>query len=666
MAAENNAVPPAGCKLPAAGFLGRLHVLVVDDDAAYLEDLKIMLLLSGYSVTGKTTAEEALQELEQNPEYYFDIVMTDVQMPGMDGFDLLHRVKGRLPVIMFSESEDVVMVMRAILDGACDYMMKPITSEAIKIIWKHVLRRRLSDLPTRASSLPRDRLAVALAAMAPSPPPTLWPGDDQEVVFPQPPAPKENINVDVQEAAKVMEAALLQPPLALVPDGNGGGDVQEASLVQPPVLVVAGNMCGDVQEVALAQHPAPASVGNKHDDILEAVVVAISAGSSHADGQETVAKKRGVPEVSDMGSNNFEPKEERKKAKLRFIWTRETHSVFVNAYYQLKDKKGPKRIKQLMELEGIFVTKAQISSHLQKYRCWLETTKNQEEGHSTYNQLSNSIDHPDICYSTAWKKNSIIREGPLSKMFSSRPVHSMVTSTGRFSTTQSNYVGVGPKEIENFISSHHRSQGTAIGHGSAIRHENLCYEATSGRYVHGNGSSQVRGNAMNNGTSASHGVAITNENLLQVIRASLPSNMGQQMQPSQSLSKNDLAANFSAVSDQNPRTSYKANSSATHNQNPVTQEISVRQPVEVGYGNNVMLDWPELGGLDDQLDNDTLMNSLSEVDQLKHGVITVTDGTQEISTFGTTGDFSSLLSEGLNNEIPNPESTSRMNGTHQL
>uniref|UniRef100_A0A0D9WG76 Response regulatory domain-containing protein n=1 Tax=Leersia perrieri TaxID=77586 RepID=A0A0D9WG76_9ORYZ len=97
--ANNVVVVPPGCKLPAAGFLGRLHVLVVDKDTSYLEELKLMLLLSGYSVTGKTTAEEALQELDRNKEDYFDIVMTDVHMPGMDGFNLLRGVSGRLPVI---------------------------------------------------------------------------------------------------------------------------------------------------------------------------------------------------------------------------------------------------------------------------------------------------------------------------------------------------------------------------------------------------------------------------------------------------------------------------------------------------------------------------------------------------------------------------------------
>lgn len=47
--AENNGSVPPGCKLPAGGFFGRLHVLVVDDDAAYLEELKLMLLLAGYA-----------------------------------------------------------------------------------------------------------------------------------------------------------------------------------------------------------------------------------------------------------------------------------------------------------------------------------------------------------------------------------------------------------------------------------------------------------------------------------------------------------------------------------------------------------------------------------------------------------------------------------------
>lgn len=51
------------------------------------------------AVTGKTTAEEALKEVDQNPEDYFHIVMTDVHMSGMDGFDLLHRINGRVPVI---------------------------------------------------------------------------------------------------------------------------------------------------------------------------------------------------------------------------------------------------------------------------------------------------------------------------------------------------------------------------------------------------------------------------------------------------------------------------------------------------------------------------------------------------------------------------------------
>uniref|UniRef100_A0A0E0L269 Response regulatory domain-containing protein n=1 Tax=Oryza punctata TaxID=4537 RepID=A0A0E0L269_ORYPU len=641
--AENNGAVPPGCKLPAGGFLGRLHVLVVDDDAAYLEELKLMLLLSGYAVTGKTTGEEALQELKQNPKDYFDIVMTDVHMAGMDGFDLLHRINGRLPVIMFSEGEDVVMVMRTVMDGACDYMVKPMTSETIKFIWKHVLCWRLSALPTHASSLPSDRLAVALAAVAP--PPLLTgstQGDGQEVVLTAAPPPSSP---------------------ASAKNNRRGHDIQEvASAALPPAPTQAGNKDGDIQEEALTRSPALMPSGNRRSDIQEVA----ATWSNRADGQEATAamtkapsKKRGASEVSDRGSNNFEVMTGRKKVRSRFTWTTVSHTSFVKAYNQLKDQEGPKRIKQLMELDGIFVTKTQVSSHLQKYRSWLENERKKEEatGSSPYNPLSytNCLDRG---YST-WKQSPIITEGQLAGTFSGRPIHSMAISN-----TQSNYVGVGAKEIENFISSHQRSLGTtAIGQESTIRQASLHSEVTLvSRDVHANGSSQARGSAMSNGTSGPRGVLVTDENVLQVVSASLPSNMGQPMQPSQSFCTNDLAANFSIIRDQNPATSHPTNSSAIVNQNSMTQEMSVSQTVELGYGNNVMLDWPEFGGLDDQLDNDMLMNSFFDGDLLQQGVVTAIDGTQEMLAFDSTVDLGSVPPGGLNNGIASQENTNGKNG----
>lgn len=305
-------------------------------------------------------------------------------------------------------------------------------------------------------------------------------------------------------------------------------------------------------------------------------------------------------------------------------------------------------------------------STFQKYRSWLENERKKEEATSSSpcNPLSytNCLDRG---YST-WKQSSVITEGQQSSSFSGRPIHSMATSNGCLTTTDTqagNYVGVGAKEIENFISSHQRSLGTAIGQESTIEQASLHSEITSvSRDAHENGNSQARGSAMRNGTSGTRGVLVTNENLLHVVSASLPSNMGQPTQPSQSFCTNELAANYSIISDQNPGTSHPTSSSAINNQNSKTQEMSVSQTVELGCGNDVMLDWPELVGLEDQLDNDVLMNSFFDGDLLQQGVVTAIDGTQEMLAFDSTGDLGSVPPRGLNNEIASHENTNGKNG----
>lgn len=191
---------------------------------------------------------------------------------------------------VFSEGEDVVMVMRTVMNGACDYMVKPMTSEAIKFIWKHVLRWRLSALPANASSSlqPSDHLAAALAAVAPPPPPAV------------------------------------QLPAAPAQAGNRDGEAhEEAELsTQPPALVPSG-----VQEAA-------AAVWSSRGDGQEAPPPAVAAAA------KAPSKKRGASEVSDRGSNNLEATTGRKKVRTRFTWTTVSHTSFVRAYEQLKDQEG--------------------------------------------------------------------------------------------------------------------------------------------------------------------------------------------------------------------------------------------------------------------------------------------------------------------------------------
>jgi len=102
-----------------------LPVLVVEDDAALREALADTLEISGYSAIAAADAETALAWLAHgNP----GLVLTDVQMPGMDGHALLRALKARrpeLPVILMTAYGQIERAVQAIREGAADYLPKP-------------------------------------------------------------------------------------------------------------------------------------------------------------------------------------------------------------------------------------------------------------------------------------------------------------------------------------------------------------------------------------------------------------------------------------------------------------------------------------------------------------------------------------------------------------
>ncbi|KAK6944384.1 SANT/Myb domain [Dillenia turbinata] len=120
-----------------------LRVLVVDDDNTCLKLLEALLRKCKYRVTLTNQAVEALRML-RDPNHVFDLILSDVHMPDMDGFKLLEIVglEMDLPVIMMSGNSDPKMVMKGITHGACDYLVKPIRQEELQNIWQHVIRRK--------------------------------------------------------------------------------------------------------------------------------------------------------------------------------------------------------------------------------------------------------------------------------------------------------------------------------------------------------------------------------------------------------------------------------------------------------------------------------------------------------------------------------------------
>lgn len=106
-------------------------ILVVDDDEVIRETL-CELLSAEYSCQTADTAEEALAKLEAQR---FDVVLTDISMPGLNGMELLQRVVENYPgtpVIIISGHSDQDQAQSLISRGAFDYLLKPFRLEVVE------------------------------------------------------------------------------------------------------------------------------------------------------------------------------------------------------------------------------------------------------------------------------------------------------------------------------------------------------------------------------------------------------------------------------------------------------------------------------------------------------------------------------------------------------
>ncbi len=102
------------------------RILVVDDEESVRGVIAAMLERSGYSATLTESAEDAISRLSQDPDY--DLVLSDIMMPGTDGLTLLDQIctdHPGMPVVMLSAINDIHVVTNAFRRGAVDYLLKP-------------------------------------------------------------------------------------------------------------------------------------------------------------------------------------------------------------------------------------------------------------------------------------------------------------------------------------------------------------------------------------------------------------------------------------------------------------------------------------------------------------------------------------------------------------
>jgi two-component system KDP operon response regulator KdpE len=115
-------------------------ILVVDDEPRMARFVKMNLDLEGYLSLEANTGSQALEKLRNHP---VDLVLLDVEMPGMDGFETLRHIRTitDAPVIMLTVRSDEADRIRGLDLGADDYVTKPFSPRELASRIRAVLRR---------------------------------------------------------------------------------------------------------------------------------------------------------------------------------------------------------------------------------------------------------------------------------------------------------------------------------------------------------------------------------------------------------------------------------------------------------------------------------------------------------------------------------------------
>ncbi|MEW5765335.1 MAG: sigma-54-dependent transcriptional regulator [Acidobacteriota bacterium] len=122
------------------------RILVVDDEASMRKMLEILFREEGYGVVTAASAEEALRALAHSP---FELVLSDIRMPGLSGLELLKRIRQEeapTEVILMTAYSSTESAIEALRLGAFDYITKPFQVEELSNIVRHAFeKRRLAE-----------------------------------------------------------------------------------------------------------------------------------------------------------------------------------------------------------------------------------------------------------------------------------------------------------------------------------------------------------------------------------------------------------------------------------------------------------------------------------------------------------------------------------------
>ncbi len=118
------------------------NLLLVEDEETLRESLKRVFVREGYEVDAVTDAEAALKTIAERS---YDLILTDIMLPGIDGIELLKKIKDISPdqlIIVMTAFASLETAIDALRGGAYDYIIKPVIHEEVKRIVKNAFRER--------------------------------------------------------------------------------------------------------------------------------------------------------------------------------------------------------------------------------------------------------------------------------------------------------------------------------------------------------------------------------------------------------------------------------------------------------------------------------------------------------------------------------------------
>jgi CheY-like chemotaxis protein len=123
--------------------LHKLQVLIVEDNPPSTELMHILLSEQGAYVQTAETGKDALMRVAERRPH---VIITDIEMPDMDGWSLIHRLKSRtatgdIPIIVVSAYDSTDVIKRATMLGCKEYIVKPIDPRSFVVLIENALKK---------------------------------------------------------------------------------------------------------------------------------------------------------------------------------------------------------------------------------------------------------------------------------------------------------------------------------------------------------------------------------------------------------------------------------------------------------------------------------------------------------------------------------------------